>query len=305
MLISLCVSTQTRAQTATATFVTTDIATQGNWQGKYGADGNSIEAVTPSLPSYVTLFNPTGNNTYTWAASTNDVRALENGGSRIASTWYSDSTYYDDLTLTSSHQVCVYALDWDTFDGGRSETLQITDATAGTILASQSISAFTSGVYACFNISGHVHINFLNNLSTSNVTSSGIFFDPVATSSGGAPALVFAMQSSGLNTTLQSGTFNGTYTVSVSINSGGTAPAHQVTLTWVPSTNSGVTGYNVYRSQTNGSGYVKLTGTPVSGLTYVDANVTGGQTYYYEVTVVSGAAESAPSNQVTMLVPAP
>ncbi|HKW31487.1 MAG TPA: hypothetical protein VJN92_00670 [Candidatus Acidoferrum sp.] len=47
---------------------------------------------------------------------------------------------------------------------------------------------------------------------------------------------------------------------------------------------SAVSGYNVYRSPTSGSGYVKINSSLVSGLTYADSNVTGRTTYYYVAT---------------------
>jgi fibronectin type 3 domain-containing protein len=65
-----------------------------------------------------------------------------------------------------------------------------------------------------------------------------------------------------------------------------------------------VTGYNVYRSTTSGSGYVKINSTLVSGLTLTDSNVTSGTTYYYVTTAVdSSGNESAFSNQATAPIP--
>lgn len=43
-----------------------------------------------------------------------------------------------------------------------------------------------------------------------------------------------------------------------------------VDLSWVASTTPGVIGYNVYRSNVSGSGYVKLNASPVTVLTYSD-----------------------------------
>src|SRR5262249_23769144 len=62
------------AATSTATFLTTDTTTQGNWKGKYGAEGYTVVGDGVQNPSYVT---PSSNGlSYTWAASTSDVRAL-------------------------------------------------------------------------------------------------------------------------------------------------------------------------------------------------------------------------------------
>src|SRR5205823_3711604 len=100
------------------TFVRRDDATQGNWKGKYGADGNYINAETPTAPAYgaVTISN---SSSYTWAASTTDVRALQtpdSSGSRIASMWYTSDTETFHVTTTDNHvhTVALYFLDWDT-----------------------------------------------------------------------------------------------------------------------------------------------------------------------------------------------
>ena len=69
----------------------------------------------------------------------------------------------------------------------------------------------------------------------------------------------------------------------------------QVTLSW--NTVSGASGYNVYHSQTSGSGYT-LIGSPTSPSS-VDNNLTNGTTYYYVVTAVNTTGESIKSVQVS------
>ena len=78
---------------------------------------------------------------------------------------------------------------------------------------------------------------------------------------------------------------------------------HTVSLSWIASTST-VTGYNVYRSTSNGSGYVKINTSLVSGLTYTDSSVTSGTTYFYVTTAVdSSGNESGFSNQATAVIP--
>ena len=78
---------------------------------------------------------------------------------------------------------------------------------------------------------------------------------------------------------------------------------HTVSLSWIASTST-VTGYNVYRSTSNGSGYVKINTSLVSGLTYTDSSVTSGTTYFYVTTAVdSRGNESGFSNQATAVIP--
>ena len=78
---------------------------------------------------------------------------------------------------------------------------------------------------------------------------------------------------------------------------------HSVNLAWVASATT-VSGYNVYRSTTSGSGYTKINAALVPSLTYDDTTVQGGTTYYYVVTAVdSSGDESADSNQATAVIP--
>jgi SdrD B-like domain len=79
---------------------------------------------------------------------------------------------------------------------------------------------------------------------------------------------------------------------------------HTVALSWGVSTST-VSGYNVYRSTVSGTGYTKINGsTLVTILSYTDAAVQNGTTYYYVTTAVdSTGAESLYSNQATAVIP--
>jgi hypothetical protein len=79
---------------------------------------------------------------------------------------------------------------------------------------------------------------------------------------------------------------------------------HSALLSWVASPSLGVVGYNVSRSNISGSGYAKINSSPVSGLTYTDATVVNGMTYYYVLTAVdSSGDESGFSNEIQMVIP--
>jgi fibronectin type 3 domain-containing protein len=85
-----------------------------------------------------------------------------------------------------------------------------------------------------------------------------------------------------------------------------TGSSHSVSLTWSPSSSSGVAGYNVYRSSTSGGSYTKINSSLVSGTNYTDSTVQSGQTYYYVTTAVNTSnAESAYSNQAVAVIPTP
>jgi fibronectin type 3 domain-containing protein len=85
-----------------------------------------------------------------------------------------------------------------------------------------------------------------------------------------------------------------------------TAPhPHSVDLKWKASV-SRVVGYNVYRSETDGEPYIKLTSAPVRTTNYTDRSVQSGHTYLYAVTAVdSKGKESVHSNQAKALIPSP
>jgi fibronectin type 3 domain-containing protein len=85
----------------------------------------------------------------------------------------------------------------------------------------------------------------------------------------------------------------------------GTAPNESVFLSWSASAGT-IAGYNVYRSTTNGSGFVLQNASLITALSYTDSTVQNGSntTYYYVVTAVGGSgAESAVSNQASAVVP--
>lgn len=88
---------------------------------------------------------------------------------------------------------------------------------------------------------------------------------------------------------------------------------HSITISWTAPTSGGApTSYNVKRSTTTGT-EVTVTSVPASTvpLQFVDLGISGGgiggTTYFYVVTSVNSAGESAPSNEVsaTFLVSAP
>jgi hypothetical protein len=172
---------------------------QGTWTGAFGADGSLIANVTSSLPAYATV-SVTGDTPYTWAASTSDVRALQTASgssSRIASTYYSPTTFTVDVNLTdgNTHQVALYLVDWDSTV--RTESISIVDAATGAVLDSETYASFHSGEYAIWNVAGNVQIQ-VTKTGGGNAVVSGLFFDPVV------PSAVYG----GLDTATQ-GTWTG------------------------------------------------------------------------------------------------
>jgi subtilisin-like proprotein convertase family protein len=164
---------------ASATFQKADTATLGNWKGAYGTDGSLIPSDSSHIPGYATV---SVNNAllYTWTGSTADTRALLKYASttdRLASTYYSFSSFTIDVNFTDgqAHQVALYVLDWD--GGNRAESISIVDAAANTALDLRSASNFTAGRYLVWKIQGHVLIQ-VTLQGGSNALVNGIFFDP-------------------------------------------------------------------------------------------------------------------------------
>lgn len=81
--------------------------------------------------------------------------------------------------------------------------------------------------------------------------------------------------------------------------------AHQVALTWTASLDP-VAGYNVFRSTTppGNEGATPINSALVTGTSFVDTNVTAGETLGYVVTSVSASGvQSIHSNESVVTVP--
>ncbi|MFC2059965.1 hypothetical protein ACFLTZ_02575 [Chloroflexota bacterium] len=76
----------------------------------------------------------------------------------------------------------------------------------------------------------------------------------------------------------------------------------QVSLDWNDNTEPDLSGYNVYRSLTSGSGYSKVNGSLASTSNYTDTGLSNNSTYYYVVTAVDNlSAESGYSDEVSTI----
>jgi hypothetical protein len=155
-----------------------DTTTQGTWTGTYGSNGDLIANDANTPPSFAAV-NFTGDNLYTWEASTTDVRALQTASgasTRIASAYYSPTSFTINLNLTDGnmHKVSLYLLDWDST--ARTETISILDPVSGTILDTEEYSSFHGGQYAVWQVQGHVLIQ-VTKTGGANAVVSGGFFD--------------------------------------------------------------------------------------------------------------------------------
>ncbi|MGI4788554.1 MAG: hypothetical protein ACRYFS_06855 [Janthinobacterium lividum] len=174
----------TKAPGSTAVLVRTDRVTQGNWKGRFGADGFVIAGDDTRPPAYGTLTRTGWQVLWSGNGLTKDPRALErNGGGadRMAGQWgTNDKTYDLDCNLTDGklHQVALYGLDWDS--NGRNEDIEVRDASTGALLDTQNLSSYVNGAYLVWNVQGHVLFRVVNNCPWTNPALSGIFFDTPA-----------------------------------------------------------------------------------------------------------------------------
>ena len=90
----------------------------------------------------------------------------------------------------------------------------------------------------------------------------------------------------------------------VALSGTGAAPgSHTVLLSWTPSSSTFL-GFNIYRGTTPGGPYTKVDTSTISSTSYVDSNVSSGQTYYYVATELdSTGTESTYSSQVSATIP--
>jgi hypothetical protein len=169
---------------ASASFVGTDTTTQGNWKGVYGQSGFDVSqdpsSNNPTLPAYATL-SLAGDFNWNWPGSDSDPRDLQlaapGSTGRIAGLWGSATSFSIDVKLTDgqAHRLALYALDWDSYMGGRSERIDLIDDATGAVLDSRTISNFQNGEYLVWNVSGAVTIEMTNLNPASNAVLSGLY----------------------------------------------------------------------------------------------------------------------------------
>ncbi len=166
---------------ATASFIKTDTAAQGNWIKAYGSQGYDVIGSSATLPSYATVA-PSAQSSYTWATNSSDPRALQTAGgtSRVAACWYSSSSFSVNVNLTDGqqHDLELYFVDWDST--GRKEQIQISNASTGAVLDTETVSCFHNGVYLDYAVSGNVNIK-ITHTAGANAVLSGLFVDPPST----------------------------------------------------------------------------------------------------------------------------
>jgi hypothetical protein len=138
-------------------FVNSDPTTKGGWLATYGATGYAMFGNSPivALPDGITVSSP-NRSTWTWAASSNDYRAMQipGGVNRTAGCWYNPASF--DLVVNAgqtAQPVSLYCLDWDS--NARNQRIDVIDA-SGTVIDSQTVTGFHEGRWLTWNLAGAV-----------------------------------------------------------------------------------------------------------------------------------------------------
>ena len=131
-----------------------------------------------SLPAWA-MVAPSGQSNWTWAASTEDQRALvkpDKPNDRLAAAWYNYSSFDINLNFTDGqiHGVNVYCLDFDLAQ--RIVKLEILDAATNAILDTRTINSFSDGVYLRWQVSGNAKLR-VTDQGPSSASVSGVFID--------------------------------------------------------------------------------------------------------------------------------
>jgi hypothetical protein len=172
---------------ASGHFSRQDTETGGDWKGVYGKQGFVIEGDSQRLPTFARV-NVGTSQTFTWASSTSDPRALQRAASAtdgIAAAWFDASGFKIDVNLTDgkTHRISLYSVDWDIRN--RSQRYDVLD-NRGAVLDSRTLNRFSDGAYLSWIVSGHVQFR-ITRTAGPNAVVSGIFIDdpgiPVAATS--------------------------------------------------------------------------------------------------------------------------
>jgi endonuclease I/chitodextrinase len=77
-----------------------------------------------------------------------------------------------------------------------------------------------------------------------------------------------------------------------------TGETTQISLNWNASSESDLAGYNLYRSEVSGTGYIKTNASLLTSTTYVDTGLSNNTSYYYVLTALDNSAnESTDSSE--------
>ena len=169
---------------SSAQYLGMDEKTQGNWRGKYGAEGHVLVGRESEMPAFASFAWLHG-KVYLYAKQTEDIRALEffqndtpaTPHDRIAAGEYDADVAFEIHAGTQPRRLTIYSLDWDR--KGREQEIEIQDAVDGRTLDKQTVKDFVNGRYQTWKVQGRLRVVIRKTKGT-NATVSGIFLDPSA-----------------------------------------------------------------------------------------------------------------------------
>ena len=163
----------------TAVFLGDDTGTQGDWQGKYGADGCVLIGREPSMPAY-TLFGWKSGTEYVFNKATDDKMALAyfanppTGKDRVAAHRYGNDITFTFNTRQNTQRMSLYFRDYE--KKNIKQEVEIADFITGKVLDKQVMEKFTEGCYKSWKVQGYVRVT-IRRTNETIASVSGVFLD--------------------------------------------------------------------------------------------------------------------------------
>jgi len=253
-------------------------ATAGNaqvalsWSASSGATSYNVKRSTTSGGPYTTISSPTttsytdtgltNGTTYYYVVSAVNTAGESSNSTQVSATPQAIPAAPTNVTATAGN--AQVALTWSASSGATSYNVKRSTTSGGpyTTISSPTTTSYTNT--GLTNGTTYYYVVSAVNTAGESANSSQVSATPQAIPV--APTNVTA-----------------------------TAGNAQVALSW--SASSGATSYNVKRSTTSGGPYTTISSPTTTS--YTDTGLTNGTTYYYVVSAVNTAGESANSSQVS------
>lgn len=160
---------------AMAELMRVDVETQGNWIGKYGADGFAIAGHATNYPPYAAATIGSPHAEVFWIESAPRELQTVDATSRVQNDWAITGPTHVWFNDGGVHLFAIYFLDPQR---ARTQAFSLRDGDTQEILFATNLLSFGEGVYFVFRARGHLQLE-VNPLSGPPPVFSAFFFDPV------------------------------------------------------------------------------------------------------------------------------